>query len=122
MLYINSILKKLEKKSNNKIHAQIKFKDYLDDFFNNEYFKDYTNKSKEYFKFIAYNCMIKRKKLSKNDIGDYLIVTLPDYIHQVTINENKKTIVLSFDSTLQEFLKEHGSYYDKSVYEYIKTQ
>jgi len=89
----------------------------MNDFFN--YIKinskiNYTSESESYFKFLLEELLNNSRRLDKNDVNDFLIVTAPGYT-----NLNDVTVI-SYDKNIEKFLKEQNKYYDEDVYNKLR--
>ena len=115
-LYIGFVCKRIKKQAGGE-KFKSKIVNEMNDFFN--YIKinskiNYTSESESYFKFLLEELLNNSRRLDKNDVNDFLIVTAPGYT-----NLNDVTVI-SYDKNIEKFLKEQNKYYDEDVYNKLR--
>lgn len=114
--YICWVCKKIQKQKGGKIF-QSKIMNEMSIFF--DYIKkntkiNYTNDGEAYFKFLLEELLNNSRRLDKNDVNDFLIVTAPGYIALNNVT------VISYDKTIEKFLKSQNKYYDVEIYKNLR--
>jgi len=120
--YINRILAIFEKSENKQIRSSVEtaIKNIFDvkpDM--NNPLTNLSDGSKAYINYILSSCIKDRRRLSKNDATDYLIATMPDFFNnaKIILDNSKKTVIITFDKNMKNFLLDQNLYYDKKVYD-----
>lgn len=116
--YINRLLTSYEKFVGGNARKMVEKQ--ISNIFSEAPFNFYSENTKAYLINIVKQCINKKRRLRKNDIGDFLIASMPDYFSysNVVLNRNDQTVILSFDKIFIEFISE-TIYYDKDIYSNI---
>lgn len=113
--YIRQVLITYERKKSKPLRKYVK--KYLSDVFCEKPFESYSENSKLYIRYILELTIDKQRTIKKNDVIDYLIATLPDYVPKnFSTDTTSQTVILTFDTTLKDFIKETKTYYDSKIY------